>query len=115
MIKIPKFEVAGRFRIEAVRPDGSVRELCDWFDNLIVNQGMDALAGRTDYLRYCQVGSGSTTPQATDTQLQSRIAGATQDNGGLDAQVNTTDRFIYLDQSYTFPIGGATGNISEIG
>ncbi|MBD8496659.1 hypothetical protein, partial [Pseudomonas syringae] len=30
-------------------------------------------------------------------------------------QVNTTDRFIYLDQSYTFPIGGATGNISEIG
>lgn len=115
MINIPTFEVAGRFRIEAVRPDGSVRELCDWFDNLILNQGLDAMASRGNYFRYCQVGSGAAAPLATDTQLQSRIAGAIQDNNALPGQVNTTDRYVYQNQAYTFPVGAATGNISEIG
>lgn len=114
MLEVPKFEVAGRFRVEAVRADGSAREICDWFDNLILNQGLDALAGRTDYLSYCQCGVGANAAQATDTQLQSRIAGIAADTQ-YSAQINTTDRYLYLDLVYTFPIGSATGNISELG
>lgn len=114
MLLNPTFEVAGKIKLEAIRPDGSVRLLADWFDNLILNQGLNLMAAQTDYLDYCQCGSGTTAPLVTDVQLQSRIAGKLVD-APTTALLNTTDRYLYANPVYTFPIGGATGNISEIG
>lgn len=74
---------------------------------------MLATAGK-QYLNYAQCGSGSAVPAVTDVQLQTFIAGKTNDLK-TSTVVNSTDRYVYMQRAYTFDVGAATGNISEIG
>lgn len=109
-----KVRVKGRYRMQVIRPDGSVRLDTGWFDNLITNIGLDQyyqLSGMGN----CYVGSGNTAPAFTDTQLVALVGsgsgagGTTQTNNGVSPYVGTTTL------NYTFPAGTATGNLSEIG
>jgi hypothetical protein len=108
------FEVAGLFKLEALRADGSTRLLADWFPNLILNQGLDMLATQTLFGSFSQCGSGSTPPAVSDTQLVARIAGQYMDSNPI-SQINTTERYLFVNSVYTYAIGQATGNISELG
>lgn len=107
-------KVGGRFKLEVIKPNGDVTVAADWFANLILNQGLDKLAGTSNFLDFAQCGSGSNVPATSDVQLQTFIAGR-----AMDAQpsvaINSTDRYAYVTRAYTFAIGAATGNISEIG
>lgn len=112
--------VAGRFKIDAFRVDadgaeipGSRRIAADWFDNLIVNAGLDRMAAG-GYIDYCIVGSGSAAPAVGDTQLQARIASsntAQADTNGM----NVSPRFGWRRKTYRFAAGVAAGNLSEVG
>ena len=108
-------QCAGWFKIEAIRPDGTRRVLADWFPNLILNGGLDRMGGNNDHLNWCQVGSGSTAPVATQTALVNRIAGT----GTLHANVNgaqaSAPYYGWARRTYRFAQGVAAGNLSEVG
>lgn len=99
---------------------GEVRQETDWFSNLIVNTGKDALGGTASQTPSpfggCVVGSGNTPPVAGNTLLESFVAGT-----GL---ILTTSRvenlssapfFIASRITYRFNEGVAAGNLSEVG
>jgi len=109
-----RVKIKGRYRIEVIRPDGSVRLDTGWFDNLITNGGLDQYYGLSG-MSHCYVGSGNTTPAFTDTQLVSLVGtntttgSTTQANSGASPYTGTTTL------QYIFAAGSATGNLSEIG
>lgn len=106
----------GRYKLEAVdMTTGKRRVLADWFDNLITDNGLNLLATNASWQSVCCVGSGNTAPANANTALVSLIASTsattttTNANNGVSPYVGTMTR------TYRFPIGTATGNLSEIG
>lgn len=109
-----KFELEGRFRLTAIRPDGSERLLSDWSKNLILNSGLNRLGSGGAWDR-CYVGSGSTTPDVGQTALASQVAysdNVTSAVGGTDSPTNT---YAWVRRKYRFAAGVAEGNLSEVG
>lgn len=113
-------KLAGEYRMVVNRSDGTVDDT-GWFDNLILNQGLDylgnsALAGYI--VRCAQVGTGTSTPVATQTALDSRIAGTTSspDNQAVSA-VNEGAPLYRTLLTYVFPFaqGSVVGNVTEVG
>lgn len=118
---------AGRFKIEAFRADangdeieGSRRVAAPWFDNLIVNVGLDKLATANanpqNIISECRVGSGSTAPAFTDTALVSQVAVSTTVVAGslVSGVQSTTPYFGWFRKTFRFAAGVATGNLSEV-
>lgn len=129
-INIPlNVSVGGRFKIEAVRPDGTRRVVADWFDNLILNQGLDHLAvtsnrawfngeiSMTTWALYAHVGSGNSTPLATDTGLQTPVAtsGTRQGTNTWGNSGGVPDWYFWWRTTTRFAVGAAAGNLSEVG
>ena len=112
-------QVAGWYKIEAVKADGSRRVAADWFPNLITDGGLDRIANNTDSMVFCQVGSGSSSPLVTDTALASRVASkqfnpVSGDFSSSGAQ-GSAPYYGWLRLTYRFPQGAAAGNLSEVG
>lgn len=107
-------KASGFFKIEAIKPDGSTRVLADWFPNLITNVGLDMLGTNEDYFRSCSVGTGSTTPAFTDTGLSSFLANTTTKSSSSNG-TNSSPSYAWKRITYTFSIGAAAGNLSEVG
>lgn len=105
----------GFFKIEAIRPDGTRRLLADWFPNIITNNGLNLWTTTTQYINFCQVGAGNSTPLVTDTALASFIAGTV--NPTIDRNINglAPPYYSYLRNVYRFTAGVAAGNLSEVG
>jgi len=113
-IEMPRGHVAGRFKIEAVRLDGTKRLLADWFPNLILDAGLNRW-GTGAIITACQVGTGSATPTESDTQLQSRVAGtSTIQASNLGAQ-GSAPYYGYQQRTFRFGAGAAAGNLAEVG
>lgn len=118
------FKLKGRYRLDVFKQDdegneipGSRREV-DWFDNLITNYGLDNIGIRPNKsCRGCQVGSGSTAPNFTDTALASRVGSSVNrfsTTSGRD-YTDPLNRFMWRRRVYRFVPGTATGNITEVG
>lgn len=108
------FALAGFFKFEAVRPDGSRRILADWQKNLILNSGLNRI-GVGGIIDRCQVGTGSTTPDVGQTALANFLANssAVQNTvGGTDTPTNT---YAWIRRTFRFNAGVATGNLTEVG
>lgn len=122
MIKL-NFGLAGEFKIEAAQVDaqgveipGTRRVLADWFDNIIVDTGLDAMAATSNYTDGCVVGSGNTPPTAADTALQSFVAGTTSRTGTPVRSTSSTPPYrASIQKVFRFGTGVAAGNLSEVG
>ena len=104
---------SGRFKFEAISSEGVVRNLGE-FDNLITDIGLTRMGANSDYLAYCRVGSGSTTPQFTDTSLVSQVAGV---GGAVSTEgvAPVPPYHAWSQRVFTFAAGVAAGNLSEVG
>lgn len=111
---LPSPRLAGLFKIEAVRPDGRVRLLADWFPNLITDAGLNAIGNNLAWLTAARVGTGSTTPANSDTALSAFVAGA---NIAATNQVaaGSPPYFGTSTLRYRFAAGDAAGNLAEVG
>jgi hypothetical protein len=114
-------KLAGRFKIEAARlaKDGSEiagsrRVLADWFDNLVTNNGLDLFASG-NYLLYCQVGTGSTTPANGNTALVSRVAASNTQEATSEGAQASAPYFCWRQKTFRFAEGVAAGNLAEVG
>lgn len=108
--------LSGRFRLQVRGPDGELRKDTGWFNNLILNTGLNRIGTGSSVGARCQVGAGSTAPTVADTSLQSWIAGndstQSQTNGIVNAAGET---YSWARRTYRFNIGVAAGNVSEVG
>lgn len=114
----PNFEiklgVCGFYKFEAVRPDGSVRVLADWFPNLITDYGLNGMGSGTGSGQYCRVGSGSTTPANSDTALVTQVASAIRQSVTVGNN-SPSPYYGWWRGVFEFAVGTAAGNISEVG
>lgn len=109
-----KAQLAGRFMIKAVKADGTERVLADWFDNLILDSGLNR-AGTGGIINGIAVGTGTSTPIATQTALDALVAYTTTTTGSDVSGQDLTNLFMYLRRTYRFGAGVAAGNLTEIG
>jgi hypothetical protein len=107
-----KLPIGGRYKLQ-VRKGDRVKQESGWSNNLVTNNGMNIITA-TNWQRYCQVGSGSTTPAFTDVGLVAKIADA-QTTGGFSSTIDTDNRYLVGQKTYSFLAGAAAGNISEVG
>lgn len=112
----------GLFKLEAIKVDSSGklieksrRLVADWFPNIITNQGLNRYATNPDYLGACQVGTGTATPLATDTGLQTRIAGTSNTLSINRSAQGAAPYFGTRTSVFQFATGVAAGNLTEVG
>lgn len=122
VINIPA-RIEGFFDITIVRYDMDTgkeisRRKLPRIKNLITNGGMDMIAATTAPRFYtaCYVGTGNTAPANTDTQLVA-LVGTLTFSGSIATTAASTHGNIYAETAIPFAstIGGATGNLAEIG
>lgn len=113
MIK-QNFQVAGYYKIEAIKPDGARRLLADWFPNLITDLGLNAIGSSTAYMDTCVVGSGTTPPLVTNTALEFLVGSHTSSTTGYSV-AQSEPYYCYFSRTYRFGPGVADGNLSEVG
>jgi hypothetical protein len=113
--------MSGMYQI-TVRRHGFITHQTPWFDNLILNQGLDILgtsssvaSSATGVFNYCQVGTGTSVPTATQTKLDNYLA-----NTSSTVFVSNTSSGAPLYKrtaitNYVFGQGAIIGTISEIG
>jgi hypothetical protein len=109
-------DVAGFFKLEAtdVRT-GERRVLADWFPNLITNGGLNQIGSTANWLTGCSVGSGTTAPADTDTELTALIATSTDIVGTTSSVLDVSPFYGSVINTYFFPAGAATGTLAELG
>lgn len=112
---LTRARVSGWFKLDAIRPDGRTRPLTGWFPNIITNGGLNRIGTVADYLAACRVGSGSSTPAATDTNLQSHVAGTSTVFSSNNAAQASPPYYASHTRVYRFATGVAAGNLQEIG
>ena len=112
-----KSRLQGEYNIHIKRGDGTIEET-GWFKNLILNQGLDRL-GETSgvpVINYAQVGSGTATPTATDTQLQTYVAGSSYVGAATSATSSgAPDYYAELTYQFVFAQGTVVATIAEVG
>lgn len=108
-----KIELSGRFKIEAIRPDGSKRVLAEWFPNLILDAGLNRI-GSGGFMNRCMVGSSSTAPLVGQTTLVTPVA-STDTVLGTSFGTELASNYCYARSTYRFGAGAAAGNLSEVG
>lgn len=109
-------EVSGHFKMVAVRPDGSKRFLAE-FDNLITNTGLNRIGNQspgTNNLTGCCVGTGTTAPAFSNTNLTNQIAHTTN-LMSITRNTVPASNYSFYRVTYRFAAGTATGNLTEVG
>jgi hypothetical protein len=105
----------GRYKLDAMRPDGRIRPLTGWFDNLITDYGLNWLGTGSSNFSYCCVGSGNTAPANGDTTLVSQVASGATQIASTSAIQPSPPYFGTLTNVYQFGQGVAAGNLAEVG
>lgn len=120
--------LAGRYRLK--KYDAATGECTgdtDWFDNLIVDQGLDQIGSVSNYntgypypllFNTCNVGTGSATPSTTDTQMDAFLAAVVSNDTFVTSYVAAAGgnpAYWKCVHTYRFPAGTATGNLTEVG
>ena len=117
-----KSELEGIIKLEVIREDGTLKEAAGLnvpFKNLITNAGLDYVNGYStinDCTDYCKVGTGSTPPAVTDTDLAAKTGIASPQGSQTNSVQKTT--LPYYSQHvrvFTFAVGAVSGNLTEIG
>lgn len=110
-------KVQGLFQFEVRKADDSLVSQTTLFPNLVLDQGLELL-GTHSPIEFCRVGSGVTTPQKSDIDLETTIA--TTSNVPEHARqpvsgYNADEGYVWTRKIFRFNQGQATGNISEVG
>ncbi|WP_168416468.1 hypothetical protein [Acinetobacter indicus] len=110
--------VGARFKLLARK--ASTEEITretEWFKNIVLDTGLNRMSVGT-WIDRVRVGSGNSTPVASQTQLDNTIASTTTlfgGNGTISKQTTTSPYYVAVNRTYRFAEGVAAGNISEVG
>ena len=110
--------VGARFKLVARK--ASTEEITretEWFKNIVLDTGLNQMSVGT-WIDSVRVGSGNSTPVASQTQLDNTIASTNTLFGGsgtVSKQTTTSPYYVATKRTYRFAEGVAAGNISEVG
>lgn len=110
--------VGARFKLVARK--ASTEEITretTWFKNIVLNTGLNQMSVGT-WIDRVRVGSGNSTPVASQTQLDNTIASTNtvlSGSGSVSKQTTTPPYYVAAKRTYRFSEGVAAGNISEVG
>lgn len=115
--------VEGWFKFETLKVDAHGRPIeasrkvvADWFPNIILDQGLNRMGTGTSVIATnCQVGTGNSTPIATQSSLDNRIAGTTTIQSQGETAQSASPFYRAYTFVYRFPAGTATGTLAEVG
>lgn len=112
-------KLKGEYKLKVYRPDGSLRKETEWFDNIILNRGLDLIAagnGASSFAN-CSVGSGTTTPAVTQTALTNLQLSTTTKQSGSNTWYSSPDYYYEHIITYRFAAIGAglSYNLNEVG
>lgn len=112
----PKLNIGleGRYKLVATKADGSQRVLADWFENLILDSGLNRL-GQGAAWDQAQVGTGSTAPANGQTSLAALLATSTNVTTTVAGTNAPTNTYAWARRTYRFVEGAAAGNLTEVG
>lgn len=109
-------KVGARFKLVVRKAsDDSIARETDWFKNLVLDTGLNRMSVGT-WIDRCCVGTGNSTPVATQVALDSFLASTTTKqatSSGL--QTTTAPYYRWAQATWRFGAGVAAGNISEVG
>ena len=117
-LNVGQVGIAGEVRCVLKREDGSIKEDTGFQKNLILNQGLNFLGSDLgNMFEKCAIGSGNTTPVATQTQLDSFLAvGTGAVNSGKYDYVPDASNTYKTNQVYKYVFTGLNNvNVSEVG
>ena len=110
--------VGARFKLVARK--ASTEEITretEWFKNIVLDTGLNRMSVGT-WIDRVRVGSGNSTPVASQTQLDNTIASTVTVLSGSESiskQTTTSPYYVAAKRTYRFAEGVAAGNISEVG
>lgn len=109
--------LSGQYRIEVRDQYGNIKQETDWFDNLILDIGLDRVGVNAALGQYARVGTGTSTPIVAQTQLDAQIAASSTVAVNTGTFVNSGSPLYETETStpYSFAQGAVVGNITEIG
>ena len=105
--------LAGYYRLVLRYRDGRIVRDTGWFKNVITNSGMVFVRDSTSWFSFCMLGSGSTTPAITDTNITTPLDGLRKSTSGTTIGYSST--YIYYRYTFSFTEGQSTGNVRELG
>lgn len=105
---------AGRYKLETLDANKNVMRSTDWMPNLILDQGLLRMGVNSDYLNVCSVGSGTATPQPSNTSLQAKIAQSSTVSDVVDRARTEAPYYAYSRRTFTFPAGSVEGLVGEL-
>lgn len=82
--------------------------------NLVLNQGLIRMGTNSDYLNVCSVGSGTRTPTASDTGLQSIMASSSAASGSSNGAQVYAPYYAWKRKTFTFEVGEVVGIVGEL-
>lgn len=112
IIQIPRAGLAGEYKIVARKADGSERLLADWFENNIVEVGLDNLIN-TGWKQWCHAGTGTAAPTDTDTSLQTPIISTSAITNIVQSNSGSPLWYSQSSCDYVFAVGA--GTYTEVG
>jgi hypothetical protein len=107
--------LAGRFRL--IVRDGSTMEVTKdtgWFNNLILDQGLNEYASPFIH-EYCRVGTSNVAPNTAQTALVAQVAATNDKQEYLSGNGGAPTYYGWTRTRFRFSIGAAAGNLSEVG
>jgi len=119
----PSIRLSGRYKL-TVRRHGLPRYVSPWFDNLILDEGLDYLGTMSGLAAsvypngpcgYAHIGTGTSTPVVGQTHLDNFFAGALYTGAGVYANAGSPSYTGTATQFYTFAQGALVGVFTEVG
>jgi hypothetical protein len=114
-----KLGLKGEYRYE-IRRNGELYKESDWFDNVILLTGLDRLGGTTisavasPVLRFSRIGTGTSVPVNTQTQLDAQAAFSNAGSTAIVVNSGSPDYETTHTFSFAYTQGAVVGNMSEI-
>lgn len=107
----------GFMRVQVRRPDGRIRWDSGFFPNKILDNGRNNMTAQSNWLTYCHVGTDSTPPTATDTQLGGFVVATNSSVSNTTASEGSAPYFGWRRKTFRFAQGAGHGgnNLSEAG
>lgn len=116
---MPNYSLKGLFSWEIVNADGSVFDGEPTRNNLILTQGINAIASRSfvENMLYCAVGSANSAPLLSDTGLGNEVNRTGDvDTSVTDACLTSRAGNVYsLTKTFKFPVRTVSTSLGEIG
>lgn len=106
--------LSGRYKLMATNSRGQERIVADWFENLILDSGLNRL-GTGGVFDRIYVGTGNSTPVATQTALDTTLASTTDRRSYTDGYDSVGSAYAFHRSTFRFGTGEAAGNLTEIG